>query len=147
MCWDEKIDWPDLRNYETAVQGVINNHRMIALCSYNLDKLKAVELIDVVRNHQIVLSRREYQWEAIKRDENTLAKAAEKRRKKEKFGISDTLTTCQAAKFLGLHVNTVRRWSQMGILKCHRIGSGRHRRFLRKDLERFSLFQRSLAPK
>jgi DNA-binding transcriptional MerR regulator len=47
---------------------------------------------------------------------------------------TDLLTTSDVAKMLYLHINTVRRWSDMGILKPYRIGPRGDRRFLRKDI-------------
>jgi len=47
------------------------------------------------------------------------------------------LTTADVAQFLGLHVNTVRRWSRQGILKSYRIGSRGDRRFRREDVDGF----------
>lgn len=39
------------------------------------------------------------------------------------------LTTGQVARLLNVHVNTVRRWDGLGILKAQRIGSRGDRRF------------------
>jgi excisionase family DNA binding protein len=47
------------------------------------------------------------------------------------------LTTRQVAHLLGLHPNTVRRWSEKGILKAYRIGSRGDRRFRREDVDGF----------
>jgi excisionase family DNA binding protein len=44
------------------------------------------------------------------------------------------LTTSEAAKILGVHINTVRRWSNRGSLKSYRIGSRGDRRFRREDV-------------
>ena len=41
------------------------------------------------------------------------------------------------AQVLGLHANTVRRWSEKGILKSYRIGSRGDRRFLWEDVDGF----------
>jgi len=41
------------------------------------------------------------------------------------------------ARLLGIHVNTVRRWSQKGILRTYRICSRGDRRFRREDIDRF----------
>jgi len=41
------------------------------------------------------------------------------------------------ARLLGIHVNTVRRWSQKGILRGYRISSRGDRRFLREDIDTF----------
>jgi len=47
------------------------------------------------------------------------------------------LTTRDVAQLLGLHLNTVRRWSNKGILKSYRIGSRGDRRFKREDIDSF----------
>jgi len=49
------------------------------------------------------------------------------------------LTTAQAAAVLGVHPNTIRNWSDAGILPTYRIGPRRDRRFKRDDLEQFLL--------
>jgi excisionase family DNA binding protein len=137
MSWHKKRDWSDLRNYEKSVEDVINSHRMIGLCSYCLDKLEAAEVIDVVQNHQLALTGREGKWEIINNVQRRQLKVSKERRKHDVLLPQRMLTVGQAAQFLGLHPNTVRRWSQIGILKCSHIGTRRHRRFLKKDLEHF----------
>jgi len=47
------------------------------------------------------------------------------------------LTPRDVAKFLGIHVNTVRKWSEMGVLKAYRIGPRQDRRFRKEDIEAF----------
>ena len=47
------------------------------------------------------------------------------------------LTTSGVAKLLNLHINTVRRWSDDGILKPYRIGPRGDRRFVRGDVINF----------
>jgi len=51
--------------------------------------------------------------------------------------ISPMLTTSDVARLLSVHINTVRRWSNQGILKTYRIGSRGDRRFNQKDVEQF----------
>jgi hypothetical protein len=50
---------------------------------------------------------------------------------------SQMLTTSGVASLLHLHINTVRRWSDHGILKPYRIGPRGDRRFLRDDVVLF----------
>lgn len=50
---------------------------------------------------------------------------------------SDMLTTSSVAYLLGVNTNTVRRWSNSGILKAYRIGPRGDRRFRRTDITRF----------
>ncbi len=47
------------------------------------------------------------------------------------------LTTRDVAHLLGVHPNTVRRWSKRGILKSYRIGARFDRRFKREDIDSF----------
>ena len=55
--------------------------------------------------------------------------------------ISPMLTTSDVARLLSVHINTVRRWSNQGILKTYRIGSRGDRRFDQNDVEHF-LYQK-----
>ncbi len=47
------------------------------------------------------------------------------------------LTTRDVARLLSVHVNTVRRWSNQGLLKSYRIGPRGDRRFRREDVDGF----------
>ena len=67
--WLEKRDWRNFADYEKEVNHVIGKYRMIAICTYSLDKCGAVELIDVVGNHQFALIRREGKWELMENSE------------------------------------------------------------------------------
>ena len=48
--------------------------------------------------------------------------------------ISQFVTPREAAKTLYIHINTLRRWGNAGILTQYRIGSRGDRRFLRHDI-------------
>ncbi len=51
--------------------------------------------------------------------------------------IDSMLTISNVAHLLNVHINTVRRWSNQGILKAYRIGSRGDRRFQQKDINSF----------
>lgn len=51
--------------------------------------------------------------------------------------INPMLTTNDVARLLSVHMNTVRRWSNQGVLKAYRIGSRGDRRFRREDIAGF----------
>ncbi|MGB8706443.1 MAG: helix-turn-helix domain-containing protein [Dehalococcoidia bacterium] len=50
---------------------------------------------------------------------------------------NDLLTARQVARLLNVHVNTVRRWNDRGILKAYRIGPRGDRRFNKVDIDMF----------
>jgi len=78
-AWLEKKDWRGFADYEEKVNDAIGKYRMIAICSYSLDKCGASELIDVVSHHQFALIRREGKWKLIESSERK--KAEEERGK------------------------------------------------------------------
>jgi DNA-binding transcriptional MerR regulator len=47
------------------------------------------------------------------------------------------LTISEAADFLHVHTNTLRRWSDIGLLVTYRISSRGDRRYFKEDLIRF----------
>jgi len=66
----------EFADYEKEVNKAIGKYKMIAICSYCVDKYGASEIIDVVSSHQSALIRREGKWEVIK--SARLEKAEEK---------------------------------------------------------------------
>ena len=51
--------------------------------------------------------------------------------------INPMLTVSDVARLLSVHINTVRRWSNQGILKAYRVGSRGDRRFRQEDIASF----------
>jgi len=51
--------------------------------------------------------------------------------------MGNMLTVKEVARFLHIHSNTVRRWSDRGIIKAYRITPRGDRRFKREDVTRF----------
>jgi excisionase family DNA binding protein len=47
------------------------------------------------------------------------------------------LTARQVADFLQVHISTVRRWSDRGMLKSYRVGLRRDRRYRQDDVLKF----------
>ncbi len=66
-----------------------------------------------------------------------LAKVARKPKRKQRPRQPDILMIGQMPPLLGVHVNTVRRWSCLGILEYLRLGSLRHRRYVQKSFNPF----------
>jgi signal transduction histidine kinase/PAS domain-containing protein len=63
--WLAKDQWRDFKDHEKEVDRLIGQKRMIALCSYCLDRCTPFELIETVGCHQFALIRREGQWEIL----------------------------------------------------------------------------------
>ncbi|MDI6885362.1 MAG: MEDS domain-containing protein [archaeon] len=63
--WLEKRDWKDFSDHESSVNKVIGKCRMIAMCTYSLDKCGASEIIDVVSNHKFALIKKDGKWRCI----------------------------------------------------------------------------------
>lgn len=59
--------------------------------------------------------------------------------------ISPMLKTNEVARLLNVHINTVRRWSNSGILRAYRIGARGDRRFERRDVLDLFLEQSELV--
>ncbi|MCL5281614.1 MAG: PocR ligand-binding domain-containing protein, partial [Planctomycetes bacterium] len=72
--WLQEHLWKDFSDYEAAVDSVIGRYRMLALCTYSLDKCGVFQVMDVVRNHQLALIRRGEKWEVL---QSTQRKAVE----------------------------------------------------------------------
>ena len=47
------------------------------------------------------------------------------------------LTSKEVARLLNVHINTVRRWDDSGILPAYRLGSRGDRRFSREDINAY----------
>jgi PAS domain S-box-containing protein len=92
-AWLEKRDWKNFTDYEEKVNSVIGKHRMMAICTYSLARCGALEVVDVISNHQFTLIRREGEWEIIessslKRAEGS-SRETEERYKELTESISD----------------------------------------------------------
>jgi PAS domain S-box-containing protein len=74
--WLEDKDWRGFTAYEKMINDVIGNYKIIAVCSYSLDKCGATEIMDVVANHQFALVKRENRWEIIESSERKQAEEA-----------------------------------------------------------------------
>ncbi|WP_410509125.1 PAS domain S-box protein [Methanosarcina hadiensis] len=72
--WLEKRDWDSFVDYEKEIDRILGNYRMIALCTYCLDRCSSTGIIDVVVNHQFALIKKEGEWERI---ESSRSKKAE----------------------------------------------------------------------
>jgi signal transduction histidine kinase/CheY-like chemotaxis protein len=73
--WLQPGEWKSFAEYEETVHAAFRGRRIIALCSYSLERCGPSEIVDVVRNHSFALIRKDGEWEAIKSATSTLASA------------------------------------------------------------------------
>lgn len=57
------------------------------------------------------------------------------KKKRVRSGVDMLLSTGQVASLLNVHVNTVRRWCNEGILKAYRVGPRGDRRIRRREID------------
>lgn len=70
------------------------------------------------------------------------------RKKPIPFDDADAfLTTGQAARLLNIHVNTVRRWADCGVIKTYRLGSRGDRRYMIRDVRQLLQLKPAIVPK
>jgi len=74
--WLKRKDWRNFANYEKDVDKEVSKYRMIAICTYSLDKCRACDLIDVIGSHGSALIRRGGKWEHIESSLCRKSKAA-----------------------------------------------------------------------
>ena len=63
--WLEKNGWQTFTDYEAKVNDVIGKYRMLAICTYCLDKCDGAAVVDVVKNHQFALIKEKGKWDII----------------------------------------------------------------------------------
>jgi len=69
--------WEDFVCYEEEVDSIIGKYRIIALCTYSLDKCNVTGIADIVSNHQFILAKKEGKWERIENSGRKRAEEAE----------------------------------------------------------------------
>jgi two-component sensor histidine kinase len=65
MAFLAPADWNSFMDYERAVQRCFHGHRIIALCSYPLDRADSSQVLEVMRSHAFAIVRRDGQWESV----------------------------------------------------------------------------------
>ena len=62
LGWYDETLWQSLIDYEMHLNDVVPHARIIALCSYPLEKLNASKLIDILRHHQLAIVKNNGDW-------------------------------------------------------------------------------------
>jgi len=67
------------------------------------------------------------------------------KRKPDRSNPDALLSTAEAAELLNMHVNTIRRWSNKGILEAYRVGPRGDRRIRQGDIDNL-LMRKNIQP-
>jgi nitrogen-specific signal transduction histidine kinase len=60
--WLERSLWQSPVEYEAKVNKVVGEHRMVAICTYSLQKCTSSDVIEVIRKHQSILFKNGKSW-------------------------------------------------------------------------------------
>ena len=63
--WIGRSLWRSFADYEAAVNDVITSHRMLALCTYSLEKCTGMDVVDVLRNHVGAFIIKDKEWHLV----------------------------------------------------------------------------------
>jgi signal transduction histidine kinase/CheY-like chemotaxis protein len=58
-------DWRHFERYEARVAETFAGRKLLGMCSYHLGSSQGRDVLDVVRNHQFALARRDDAWEVL----------------------------------------------------------------------------------
>ena len=89
--WLEKSDWRDFTAYEAAVDSVIGQFPMLAICTYSLAKCGAAEIMDVVANHAFALIQRGGKWQIVESAERKRIEGSLREREEQFERLNRTL--------------------------------------------------------
>jgi DNA-binding CsgD family transcriptional regulator len=64
-AWLERKDWKRFEDYEATLNEAMAQKPMILICSYDVKRCGAVEVLDVARSHQFAIAKRLGKWEVI----------------------------------------------------------------------------------
>jgi signal transduction histidine kinase/CheY-like chemotaxis protein len=64
-CWLNHQDWSSFQAYEGVVNDVIRDRKILAVCSYPLQRCGGSQIMEIIFNHQYALLRRNGRWQRI----------------------------------------------------------------------------------
>lgn len=60
----EPSDWKSFMDYEETVHRCFHGHRIVALCSYPLNRADSAQVLEVIQSHGFAIVRRNGRWES-----------------------------------------------------------------------------------
>ena len=71
-------EWDTFMAFESTANQTFEGRRIVALCSYRLIQCQATDVFEVMRNHQLTLSRQEEGWEVLEKQFGAMSKSSAK---------------------------------------------------------------------
>lgn len=65
LGWYDESVWQSLMDYEMHLNDVVPHEKLVAICSYPLEKLTASKLIDILRHHQLAIAKNNGKWQVF----------------------------------------------------------------------------------
>jgi len=89
--WFKRKDWAALVKYEEQVNRTIGKYKMVAVCSYCVDKCGSSEIVDVVSNHGSALIRGQGKWNIIESTQQEITKEALRNSERKYHSLCENL--------------------------------------------------------
>lgn len=106
--WLEKEDWGSFLEYEDVLDREIVTGRLIAICSYSLEKIQVEELIDVISRHRFSCIKKKHgKWASLESSERQRIEGELHRSKDLLQGVIDAAPAAIVAMGLDGCVHTV----------------------------------------
>jgi signal transduction histidine kinase len=91
LSWLEKKEWRSFTAYEQQINDSLQGHRIIGVCSYLLSECGASEVVDVIKNHQYALIKRDGRWELVENAEHKRSQDAVRRQNEQLKALHNIL--------------------------------------------------------
>ncbi len=103
--WLRPEDWARFEAYERRVHAAFARRRVLALCSYSLERCTTDQVLDVVRHHGSALARRDGTWATFRGATETLGAvagaAAARDAEHDAIVYRDEFPAARVARYLG----------------------------------------------
>ena len=78
MSFFSPQEWETFMAFESTANQTFEGRRIVALCSYRLIQCQATDVFEVMRNHQLTLSRQEEGWEVLEKQFSSMSRSPSK---------------------------------------------------------------------
>jgi PAS domain S-box-containing protein len=66
VCWiDPREEWRNFAEHEAKVNACLHGHRILALCSYPLDRCTGADAMEVIQSHHFAMLPQRGEWQVV----------------------------------------------------------------------------------